>query len=49
MNPATPCILLDTNIVLDLLLGREPWASDAAELLAAVHVRGGVPWWPRTP
>ena len=43
MNPATPCILLDTNIVLDLLLGREPWARDAAELLAAVHRRGGRP------
>lgn len=37
MTAATPTILLDTNVVLDLLLGREPWARESAELLAALH------------
>jgi predicted nucleic acid-binding protein len=29
-------LLIDTNIVLDLILGREPWALDAARLLDAI-------------
>lgn len=27
-------VLLDTNVLLDLLLDREPWATPAAEILA---------------
>ncbi len=29
-------LLLDINVLLDVLLNREPWAADAARLLAAV-------------
>ena len=37
-------VLFDTNVILDLVLAREPWASDAALLLAAVE-RGVVAGW----
>jgi predicted nucleic acid-binding protein len=30
-------LLIDTNVVLDLLLKREPWAGEAARLFAAVE------------
>ncbi len=36
-------VLFDTNVVLDVLLEREPWVEDAARLLGAVatgHVTG---------
>jgi predicted nucleic acid-binding protein len=46
MPEARPtAVLLDTNILLDLLLAREPWAAEAARLLdtiAAGRVRGYV-------
>lgn len=29
-------VLLDTNVVLDMILGREPWAAEAARLLDAI-------------
>lgn len=32
-----PRLLLDTNVVLDVLARREPWADDAALLLSAVE------------
>lgn len=31
-----PSVLVDTNVVLDLILAREPWAAEAAALLDAV-------------
>jgi len=35
-TPAAPLrVLVDTNVVLDLLLGREPWASEAQPVYAA--------------
>lgn len=37
MNAAAPVVLLDTNILLDLVLAREPWAAEAGALLTAVH------------
>ena len=37
--PAVPRLLIDTNVLLDLVLGREPWANDAARVLDAC-VRG---------
>jgi predicted nucleic acid-binding protein len=30
-------LLLDTNVILDVILGRAPWAAEAAALLAAVE------------
>lgn len=33
---APPALLVDTNVVLDVALGRAPWARDAARLLDAV-------------
>lgn len=33
-SPAT--VLIDTNVLLDLLLDRAPWAADAARLLDAI-------------
>jgi predicted nucleic acid-binding protein len=32
-------VLVDTNVVLDLVLAREPWAAEAAALLEAVASR----------
>lgn len=34
-NASVPTLLIDTNVVLDLLLAREPWAHDAARLFDA--------------
>lgn len=31
-----PALLIDTNVVLDVILGREPWAADAARVLDSV-------------
>jgi predicted nucleic acid-binding protein len=37
MTVARPtAVLLDTNILLDVLLAREPWAAEAARLLDAI-------------
>jgi predicted nucleic acid-binding protein len=33
----TPALLLDTNVLLDVLLRREPWATEAVLLLDAIH------------
>ena len=38
---SAPTVLVDTNVVLDLVLGRAPWAADAALLLDAA-ARGTV-------
>lgn len=36
-NPPAPlAVLLDTNVLLDVLLAREPWAADAARLLDVI-------------
>ena len=35
--PPKMTVLLDTNIVLDVLLARAPYAADAAQLLQAAH------------
>ena len=32
-----PALLLDTNVLLDVLLKRDPWATEAALLLDAIH------------
>ncbi len=32
-----PLVLLDTNVLLDLLLARDPWADDAARILELIH------------
>ncbi|MFO7893922.1 MAG: PIN domain-containing protein [Longimicrobiales bacterium] len=37
-------LLLDINVVLDVVLAREPWAADSARLLAAVE-RGDHEGW----
>lgn len=37
-------LLLDINVVLDVLLAREPWAADSARLLGAVE-RGEHEGW----
>lgn len=34
--PALPGLLVDTNVILDVILARTPWARDAALLLDAV-------------
>jgi predicted nucleic acid-binding protein len=34
-HASAPTLLIDTNVVLDLLLAREPWAHDAARLFDA--------------
>lgn len=34
-------LLLDTNVILDVVLARDPWDHDAAELLDAI-ARGGI-------
>lgn len=34
-HASVPTLLIDTNVVLDLLLAREPWAHDAARLFDA--------------
>ena len=34
-HASAPTLLIDTNVVLDLLLAREPWANDAARLFDA--------------
>jgi predicted nucleic acid-binding protein len=42
-----PLILLDTDVVLDLALGREPWVEDAAALFARLETgpkRSFVAW-----
>lgn len=36
MRPPIPRVLLDINILLDVLLARQPWNSDATMLLDAV-------------
>ena len=36
MSSETPRVLLDTNVVLDVLLRREPWLADAQALWQAV-------------
>lgn len=45
MSRPVPIVLLDTNVLLDLMLAREPWAAEAAALLDAIqrgHARGMV-------
>lgn len=40
-----PLLLLDTNVLLDILLAREPWVEDATRLLDAIQrgaARGAV-------
>lgn len=37
-------MLLDTNVILDVVLAREPWADTAAELLDAA-ARGAITGW----
>lgn len=37
MSGAAPVVLLDTNVLLDLVLAREPWATEAGALLTAVY------------
>lgn len=37
-------LLLDVNVILDVVLARDPWAEDAARLLAAIH-RGEHDGW----
>jgi len=37
-------LLVDTNVVLDVVLDRQPWAADAATLLAAIE-RGLARGW----
>lgn len=32
-KPARPRVLFDTNVLLDIVLAREPWAADAVHLL----------------
>lgn len=34
--PAIPKLLIDTNVVLDVVLDREPWVEDATALLDAI-------------
>src|SRR5689334_17795606 len=41
---AARTVLVDTNVILDLVLAREPWAADAARLLSDVE-RGTVRGW----
>lgn len=45
-GPARPQlgVLVDTNVILDLVLAREPWGHDAARLLSAIE-RGLVRGW----
>ena len=37
MTAAPPVVLVDMNVVLDLVLVREPWASESGALLAALQ------------
>ena len=39
-TPSTPTFLIDTNIIPDVVMARQPWASDAAMLLDVI-ARGG--------
>ncbi len=46
MPETTLHVAFDTNVVLDVLLERQPWVRDAAALLDSVargHIRGGIP------
>ena len=36
LRPASLSVLVDTNVVLDLILDRSPWADDASRLLDAI-------------
>ena len=36
LRPAPLSVLVDTNVVLDLILDRAPWADDASRLLDAI-------------
>ena len=36
LRPASLSVLVDTNVVLDLILDRAPWADDASRLLDAI-------------
>lgn len=38
-TPSVPTFLIDTNIILDVVISRQPWANDAALLLDLI-VRG---------
>ncbi len=40
-GPERTSVLLDTNVVLDVLLAREPWVEDATHLLDAI-ARGAI-------
>jgi predicted nucleic acid-binding protein len=37
-------VLVDTNVILDLVLARDPWGTDAANLFAAIE-RGALTGW----